>query len=393
MRLTMERKLELRFVLFAFVSLLVLQALIVGISLFHSFRALTLKADRVISEILTLEDTAEAEDAKYFILTHSNDSSDVEIDVSHAGLISKARVSEYTEKVLSDRGEKGYVDSYRYRIERTKESVKIVFLSRKLQLESWLSYAMTLVVISSLGILLMTLFAFLVSKKVVSPLVKNREKQKAFITSSSHSLKTPLTVISADSQLLECEIGKNEWLEDIIKQTEKMTDMTNRLVSLSRIEEKTDSLTMIEFPISDIAYEIASSYKAVALSSNKTYSITIEPALGYKGDEKDIEELMTALLDNAFKYSDEMGLIDVELKKKGRYISFSVENTAEKKALENSNHFTERFYRGDTSDKNKGYGIGLSVAEAVCSEHHGRLIVEKTGENRIKITAYLKRIM
>ena len=219
------------------------------------------------------------------------------------------------------------------------------------------------------------IFLVIISGKVVSPIVKNREKQKQFITSASHELKTPLTVIHADAQLLESDIGENEWLTDIIRQTDRMTEMTHRLVYLSRVEEQNEPFVKIDFPISDLAEEVAQSYRAVAQNQGKEYSVDIRKGLTCCGDEKAIRELMTALLDNAFKYSTADGHIGVKLYSDKHGLIFSVENTVSDIDSAQTKKFTERFYRSDTSDKVKGFGIGLSIARAVAEGHKGKLSV------------------
>lgn len=390
MKMSLMGKLRLRFVSFVFVALLAMELLIVGACLFHSYGMITRKADMLVSLILSGSETAETADSRYFIVTRSIRDSSSSCDLSHSVHVTKEEAYSYASEVLSESTEKGYKDEWRYGVEKTKESIKIVFLSRALQLESFKSYAFSLAIISLAGILLMTLFAVAVSKKVVSPLVRNREKQKEFITSASHNLKTPLTVISADAQLLEMESGSNEWLDDIIRETKKMTEMTQRLVFLSKAEEQSEESVMIEFPISDVSEEIALSFRAVAKESERTYSYNIAEGISFRGDENAFRELMTALLDNAFKYSDEKGSVSLSLSRKGRYVSLIVENTAPESALKSVEHFTKRFYRSDTSDRTKGFGIGLSVAEAVCRKHSGKLLVERSGNNSIKITALLK---
>ncbi len=219
----------------------------------------------------------------------------------------------------------------------------------------------------------------IVSGKVVQPIVKNCEKQKEFITSASHELKTPLTVILADTQLLESDIGENEWLTDIMKQTNRMTEMTHRLVYLSRTEEQDGNFVKIEFPVSDLAEEIAQSCRAVANNSGRECSVDVQERITYCGDEKAIRELMTALLDNAFKYGTPGGQVGVTLTAERHGVRFSVQNTVSGIGQEQTKKFTERFYRSDTSDKVKGFGIGLSIARAVAEGHKGKLNIELKG--------------
>lgn len=390
MKKSLKRRLQLRFVLLSFAALFILQSLIVGLSLWRNYLQITLKADRMIMTILSDPESSEVADTRYFTVSYDLGSRTLVSDTSHTALISRSQAADYAKSVIADKTDKGYRENYRYLVHRGKNGITITFLSRTVALESFRNSAVSLLIISGIGIALMTAVLAAVSGKVVSPLVKNRQKQKEFITSASHELKTPLTVINADAQLLESEIGENEWISDILKQTEQMTEMTHRLVFLARAEEQNEQMVKIEFPISDIAEEVAGSYQAVAQNDGKTYAAKIEPNIGYCGDEKAIRELMTALLDNAFKYGSENGAVTVSLAAVGHGVRFSVENTVDKQRTADISHFTERFYRSDASDKVNGFGIGLSVAQAVCEVHRGKLTVELVGENRIKISALLK---
>ena len=390
MKKSLKRRLQLRFVLLSFAALLILQSLIVGFTVWQNDRKTTLTADRMILTILSDPESYEAADARYFTVSYDLNSRTLTADTSHTALVSRPQAADYAKSVIAGKTDKGYRDSYRYLVHRGKNDLTIVFLSRMAALESCRSSAVSLLIVSGVGLALMTAVLAAASGRVVSPLVKNRQKQKEFITSASHELKTPLTVIHADAQLLESEIGENEWLSDILKQTEQMAEMTHRLVFLARADEQNGQTVKIEFPISDMAEEIAASYQAVAQSGGKTYGTKIEPNISYRGDEKAIRELMTALLDNAFKYGTENGTVTVSLSSVSHGVCFSVENTADKQQASDISHFTERFYRGDTSDRIKGFGIGLSVTQAICEAHRGRLTVELVEENKIKISALLK---
>ncbi|MBQ7645940.1 MAG: HAMP domain-containing histidine kinase, partial [Clostridia bacterium] len=174
------------------------------------------------------------------------------------------------------------------------------------------------------------------------------------------------------------------------KQTKTMTDMTHRLVYLSRAEEQENHFVKIDFPISDLVEETADSYRAVAQSSGKTFSAEIEKGISYRGDEKAIRELMTALIDNAFKYSTENGDIKVVFNSNGSNVKFTVENSVSEISEEQLARFGQRFYRAESSSKVKGFGIGLSVVRAVAQAHKGKLIAELPEKNRIRFTVLLK---
>jgi len=114
------------------------------------------------------------------------------------------------------------------------------------------------------------------------------EKQKRFITDAGHEIKTPLTIIDADTSILEMEYGENEWLDDIQVQTKRLAGLTNDLIYLSRMEEKQTKTTMIEFPFSEVISEEAQSFQGLAKVKGKNFMVDIEPMLSLKGDEKTI---------------------------------------------------------------------------------------------------------
>ncbi len=390
MRIRMEARLKLRFVLLSFAALLLLLTFIVAFSLTRSYRQMTLKADRTILLTATDPGSPEVDDARYFVVTFRPDNETYDVNLHHTSLVSRTAAIELAKQVIDGQTSRGYLGSYRYLVHRGQTRTRITFLSRGVALESFQSTAETLILISVAGLAVMTAALIALSSRVTAPIVKSRQTQKEFITSASHALKTPLSVISADAELLESEVGENEWLADILKQTAHMTEMTRRLVFLARAEEQDGHSVKLDFPVSDVASELADSYRAVAQTTGKAYQTEIPEDLAYHGDEKAIRELMTVLLDNAFKYCPDGGSVSVQLKAEGRAVRFTVENTVTELPPEEIPRFSERFYRHDASGRAQGFGIGLSVAQTVARAHRGSLAIELPEPNRIRITAVLK---
>lgn len=390
MKLDMKRRLQVRFVLLSVAALLVLQTLIVGFSIAGSYRRMAAEADRIILLADTALDSPELGDARYFRVSYSPGEGSVEMDLSHTSLVTRDAAAEYAREVIASRSDSGYADGYRYLVRRGRGGVRITFLSRFEALDAFRDNARTLLLISLCGIAAMAAALAAVSGRVVAPLVESRRRQKEFITSASHEFKTPLTVIRADAQLLESEIGENEWLSDILKQTAGMAEMTGRLVYLSRAEEQEDAFVKIVFPVSDVAEEVAQSYRSVAESSGRAYAVEIREGLSCRGDERAIRELMAALLDNAFRYSPAGGDVSVRLDAEGHGVRFTVENTASGIEPEQLERLAERFYRADLSGGSEGFGLGLSIVRAIAAAHGGKLTMELPEEGRIRISATLK---
>ncbi len=237
------------------------------------------------------------------------------------------------------------------------------------------SFLVTSCVMSFLGLAAVLLLLILLSGRIIKPVSESYEKQKRFITDAGHEIKTPLTIIDADADILEMEFGENEWIRDIQNQTSRLAALTGDLIRLSRMEESSDQFRMIRFPLSDVAEETAQSFQALARTQNKTFRVSIQPMISVCGDEQALRRLISILLDNALKYSNEGGMITLKLEKQGRTVKLSVANTAEHIEPEKLPYLFERFYRMDPSRNSGtgGYGIGLSIARAVVTAHKGKI--------------------
>lgn len=330
-------------------------------------------------------------ESRYFSVVLDEDNKKVSVDTGKIAAINKKTAVKYAKKVAQKSKISGFYSGYRYQIEDKDGEKLIVFLDTGRNLRTFYSFLGTSIMTSLGGMLAVLILVIVLSKRIVKPVIESYEKQKRFITDAGHEIKTPLTVIDADAEVLEMDCGDNEWLKDIRKQTAKLKDLTNNLIYLSRMEENQDNVVMIDFPISDIVEETAASFQALAVTQEKAFDCEIEPMLTCYGNEQNIQRLLEILLDNALKYSNPGGHISVNLRKNGKGISLSVYNTAEHVSKENISHIFERFYRLDESRNSKtgGYGIGLSIAYAIVQAHKGKITAETEDEKSLKITVQI----
>ena len=238
----------------------------------------------------------------------------------------------------------------------------------------------------------MLILLLLLSKRIVRPVAESYEKQKQFITDAGHELKTPLTIIGADADLAEMEWGENQWIQDIRRQTQRLTELTQDLIYLSRMEEEGLSLQSIDFPLSDVAEEMAHSFLPLAQNQGKRLEIAVQPMLSFRGDEKSIRQLCSILLDNALKYSPQEGELLFRLEKQGKNILLSVSNTTSQPIKkEELCHLFDRFYRTDPSRNSQtgGYGLGLSIARSIVTTHKGKIRAESPQESVLTIQVTL----
>ena len=237
----------------------------------------------------------------------------------------------------------------------------------------------------------MLLLMIFFSGKIVKPFLEAYQKQKQFITNAGHELKTPLTIIDADLEILQMDFGENEWIEDIKGQSKRLADLTNQLILLSRMEEGEMQFQMIEFPFSDRVEETVLSFQNVAKTKNQSFHTQIEPMLSLIGDEKSLGQLVTILLENAVKYTPEHGHISVTLEKQKNTLCLQVYNTVDFIAKEKLAHLFDRFYRTDESRNSQtgGYGLGLSIAQAIVKAHNGKISASTKDEKSLLITVSL----
>ena len=232
-------------------------------------------------------------------------------------------------------------------------------------------------VISVISLAIISVILWITSSTMVRPITEAYEKQRRFITDAGHDIKTPITIINSDTELLEMDVGENEWLEDIKKQTSRLTSLTTELIYLSKMEE-TEKVPHSDFPLSEIAEEVVNSFGSLAITNRVALYSSVTPALFYNGHADSIRKLLNLLLDNAIKYSPEGERVDFVVKKQGRTITIKVSNRAPNLNPKAVEHMFDRFYRSDSSrSSNGGFGIGLSVAKAIVTSHKGRIYASK----------------
>lgn len=331
-------------------------------------------------------------ESRYFTVEMKKDGTILKTNLGRIAAVDKYTAEEYGEEVGKKSKTGGFIANYRYRKEDLGgQNMMIIFLDCGKSLSTFYDFLITSLLVSVLGVGAVFVLLVFVSGRIVQPFALSYEKQKRFITDAGHEIKTPLTIIDADAAVLEMEAGENEWIQDIQKQTQRLKELTNDLIYLSRMEEKPGHIQMTDFPISEIAIETAESFQSIAKMQNKKFTYEIQPMAGYRGVPEEIRRLFSILLDNAMKYSDEQGAIFFQLKQRGKSICIIVFNTVDFIETEQLQYLFDRFYRTDVSrnSQTRGYGIGLSIARAIVLAHKGKITVSSENGRTILFTVLL----
>lgn len=304
-------------------------------------------------------------------------------DTAFISGISQEDAQSYAETVLQKSRNRGWYHDYRYKVYEKNGETSVLFINGSMfrsTTGTYLFSSMSVFVIGSLAVLLLII---IISKKAVKPVAESYEKQKQFVTDANHELKTPLTLILANVDIAESEVGQNEWLSDIRSEGQRMSVLVNQLVTLSRMDEYKENSDFKDFCISDCVADTVSEFTELAEMKGKRLISNISEHIHIHGDEAQIRQLTSILLDNAVKYCDENGVIEVSLKKERRPVLL-VKNTYRDVDLLQLDKLFDRFYRADQArTAGSGFGVGLSIAQSIAGRHHGGIKAEKGAEGEI----------
>lgn len=296
--------------------------------------------------------------------------------------ITEENAKEYAIEVMDGGNERGWILNYRYKIFSAGFGKGVVFVDGSIN-RSALMQSITIAGLVLLGCAALVLvLIFLMSKRAVKPIAESYEKQKQFVTDANHELKTPLTLILANLDIAEAELGKNEWLDDIRSEGHRMTELVNQLVSLSRMDEDQPKMNMAEVPLGELVAGAVAEFEPLAKERDKTLDVSVDSKITCVGDRDLLHHLIGILMDNAIKYCDNGGEIKVALRR-GRKIVLSIENTYAGVDELEMNRLFDRFYRADKARKFiGGYGVGLAMAKAIVEKHKGEITAyKKDGAN------------
>ncbi len=311
---------------------------------------------------------------RYFTVRFDSISGRVSVDTRQIASVTEAEAVAYAQGALKNGGERGWVDHYRYKIYNTEAGTAIVFVSGVTAKENSRNFMLgTLSVFSLCSVFIIILIVF-VSQRAVRPAAESYEKQKQFITNANHELKTPLTLIRTNLDILESQLGPSEWITDIREESLLMSELVNRMVLLARMDEEGTAPERKEFSLTDAVEDTVSAFLLSIERSGKQLISSIHPSSVYLGDEAAIRQVVSILMDNALKYCDDGGEIRVTLAGDHHPI-LTVENSYAAVDGVELDRLFDRFYRADKARTyGSGFGIGLSMAKAIVEKHRGSIV-------------------
>ena len=285
-------------------------------------------------------------------------------------------------KVIDNKDKKGIIDNYIYKVKASsikEKNTTIILLESSSEISKIKIIAIISVVITGIGILLIYILSKKISTLIVKPVEDTFNKQRDFISDASHELKTPLAVIQANADVLEGDIGKNKWLKYIQNETDNMSKLINELLLLTKIENIDKLREAEKFNMSDHTKLIVSSFESMAFEKKVKIESEIESDIITDTFNKDdITHILSTLIDNAIKHTEENNKVIVELEKNKDTLIINVKNKGKEIPVSERKKIFDRFYRIDKSRNRdeKRYGLGLSIAKAVVLKNNGTIQID-----------------
>ncbi len=298
--------------------------------------------------------------------------------------LSQETAQKYISKILDSKAETGTLNQYQFYQLKKDNGTLMVLTDKSAEIDMLNKLIRTTVTIGAAAFLLLSVAAFFLSVQIVKPLRIAFEKQKQFVSDASHELKTPVTVISANADVLSGEIGENKWLTYIKSQTERMNVLVNDLLNLTRLENNTADFIRVDFNLSKAVVNTALPFECQAFETNKKFIVDVDKDIMINGSEKHIKQMAAIFIDNALKYSGDGGTVRVTLKNAGDKKIFTVFNTGKGIHESEKDKIFERFYRSDESRNRAtgGYGLGLAIAKSIIDKHKFKISVDtREGES------------
>lgn len=391
----MLKKLRRRFIAVAMVAFSAVVIVLLGVIQVSNYHSITAKQDTILQimhrdldnpnstisfgrfpilEYDGLFQLSHIQTIRFFIVKTNSKQEIKKINQEPATLISEKDAINYTTHVLSRNRTKGYYKQYRYFIKQTPSGNTIYFLDSENELELMKSLFLSTISIAVCSLVVIFFLVLIFSKKAIAPFVRNIETQKRFITDAGHELKTPLTAIVTSADVLSMEDENNEWIQNIQQQSSRMAKLIGELITLSRLDEERPFLNITKFVLTEAVWEISEPFASLAKAKGKNYTQQIEENVIVNGDRNAIQQMLSILLDNALKYSDEHGSIHLDVHKKHKKIEMVLYNTCLSDKMPDLDHIFDRFYRAEQSRTTRdSYGIGLSIAQSIIQNHGGAI--------------------
>ena len=318
----------------------------------------------------------------FYSVAYSKDGEVLAVDSGNSDLQSEESLLETASSILNKGKKSGKAGNMTYLVEEREDYTLVAMIDRTISDKNQTLLFRQMLIIGSAALTVLVILSVFIARRIVRPLEENDKRQKRFVSDAGHELKTPIAVISANSELLKRQIGQSEWLDNIDYENERMSDLVKQLLALSKAENGRTPKEMLD--LSKLVDGEALPFETLAFEKGKRIETDTEPGITVEGDPNQLRQLVSILLDNALSHgtTEKIGL---SLHREKHHAVLTVSNGANEMSAEQLSRLFERFYRTDAARNGSDahYGLGLSIAKAAAEAHGGQIRAEYKGGNAV----------
>ena len=342
-------------------------------------------------EIRNGKDAAAAGLGNSYTITLNEDGSVASWTSERTDLYTDEQVAGIAESIRSDGKDSGRIGTQFYRKQEGSGQTRLFVVDARLDFLSAANTLRSTILIAAAACVLLSLLAWLLIRRMVHPVEEAFIRQKQFVSDASHELKTPLAVISANAEVLEQEIGENEYLGYIRSEVRRTDSLVQNLLTLARMDRNESKPEMKSFDLSRAMLDVILPFESTVYEAGKTMETVIPEGIDCVGNEEMVKQLAVILLSNALKYSDAGGRIRISLVSKGKQREICVFNTGNPIAPEDRDKIFDRFWRADQARNSEsgGHGLGLAIVRSIVDAHRGKITVESSADEGTTFTVLL----
>ncbi|MBR2883962.1 MAG: HAMP domain-containing histidine kinase [Clostridia bacterium] len=311
----------------------------------------------------------------FYTVAMSYDGSVIEIRNSQPNVHSDNDLKEFATKIINGNKTKGTDNDLAfYKTDKSGYNL-VVFMDNTVINENAATLFRYTLIFGGIALLAFFFLSQLLARKIIHPLEEIYKKQKQFISDAGHELKTPISVVGANAELLSREIGKNQWLDNIFYENERMGVLVGQLLELARTESVTPQMEHLDF--SRLVQGEALPFESVAFENGLQLICDTEDRIIVEGNSTQLKQLVSILLDNGIRHGTDGNIVNLRLTKVHGFAQLSVINNGDEIPEEQRKQIFERFYRVDTArnGEDKHYGLGLAIAKSIADVHKGSIDV------------------
>lgn len=330
---------------------------------------------KILNQQTSKRDTINADN--YYLVYLSYDGKVLKIKNDDNSGFSNQKLGNLALKLSKKVKGKGNIDDLSYLKRERRNGIYVAFANNSLQISYYKNLLYTIIIIGCIGLALLFLTSIWLSHWLIKPVETAFHKQKQFISNASHELKTPIAVISSNTDALQREMGESKWLDYIRVETNSLNKLVTGLLQLATIDSIEERASFTKLNLSELVMSITLPFESIAYEKQIHLDERIDDNIFFTGDSTKLGQLTAILIDNALNYTEKGGNITVKLSRHHDRRVLTVSNTGIGIPPSEQAHIFERFYRIDEArNREQGnYGLGLAIAKSITQLHHGKISV------------------